>query len=111
MRLWVFSDLHVNFTPLVVPIAVPDADVCVVAGDLCVKGTDRSVNWLIEHVSPFMPVVFVSGNHEYYHTSLEDGLAAGRTAAAGSSVHFLMNSALEINGCILLDARSRRTSS
>jgi Icc-related predicted phosphoesterase len=98
MRLWIFSDLHLNFARMTAPIAIPDADVCVVAGDVCVKGPDRSVKWLIEHVSPFMPVVFVAGNHEYYNTSLEGGLAAGRTAAAGSNVHFLENNALEING-------------
>lgn len=97
MRLWVFSDLHMNFASMDTPIAVPDADVCVVAGDVWVKGPDRSIKWLIEHVSPYMPVVFVSGNHEYYHTSLEGGLAAGR-AAAGSNVHFLENDAVEING-------------
>jgi Icc-related predicted phosphoesterase len=98
MRLWIFSDLHLNFAPMTTPIVIPDADVCVVAGDVSVKGPDRSVKWLIEHVSPFMPVVFVAGNHEYYHTSLEGGLAAGRTSAAESNVYFLENEALEING-------------
>jgi Icc-related predicted phosphoesterase len=98
MRLWVFSDLHVNFASMDTPIAVPNADVCVVAGDICVKGPDRSIKWLIERVALHMPVVFVSGNHEYYHTSIEEGLAAGRTAAAASNVHFLENEALEING-------------
>lgn len=63
MRLWVFSDLHLIFASMHTPIAVPDADVCVVAGDVCVNGPDRSITWLIEHVSPFMPVVFVSGTH------------------------------------------------
>jgi Icc-related predicted phosphoesterase len=88
MRLWVFSDLHLNFASMKTPYEVPEADVCVVAGDVLVKGPDRSIQWLADNIGRYMPVVFVAGNHEYYHTSLERGLAAGRAAAA-SNVHFL----------------------
>jgi Icc-related predicted phosphoesterase len=97
MRLWIFSDLHLNFAALEAPLKFPDADVCVVAGDVSIKGPDRSIGWLIQQVGQRMPVIFVAGNHEYYHTSLES-LAAGRSAAAGSNVHFLENDAIEING-------------
>lgn len=99
MRLWVFSDLHLIFAGVSTPLHVPSADVCVVAGDIHVKGPERSVRWLIEHVCPHMPVVFVSGNHEFYHEAFIEGLEDGRAAASSqSNFHFLENDEVEIDG-------------
>jgi hypothetical protein len=39
----------------------------------------------------------VSGNHEYFHTSLEGGLSAARSAI-GTNVHFLENSEVDLGG-------------
>lgn len=99
MKLWIFSDLHLAFAGVETPIRIPAADVCVVPGDIHVKGPDRSVRWLAENVAGHMPVVFVCGNHEFYHSSLQDGLAAGRAAAAPEpNIHLLENDAIEISG-------------
>jgi hypothetical protein len=76
MRLWMFSDLHYGRGVTFTPPDVPDADLCICAGDLA--GTLReSVEWLAEHVLPWMRCVLVPGNHEYYRTSFVEELAAG----------------------------------
>jgi Icc-related predicted phosphoesterase len=99
MRLWVFSDLHLEFAPMQTPLVVPDADVCVVAGDILHGGPARSVAWLAEHVAPHMPVVFVAGNHEFYQSSIVEGVFEGvKAAAARPNVHFLENGYVEIGG-------------
>ncbi len=38
MKLWILSDLHLEVAPLYEPLEIPDADVCVVAGDVLTKG-------------------------------------------------------------------------
>jgi predicted phosphodiesterase len=84
MRLWVLSDLHFEFDgPLHKgrPLQCPDADVCVVAGDV-LNGCGNSIKWLDYHVAPVMPVVLVAGNHEFYGNSVFEGLEWGRVHAA-----------------------------
>ncbi|MBH0240002.1 metallophosphoesterase [Methylobrevis albus] len=83
IKLWIFSDLHLEYAPLRELLAIPDADVCVVAGDLC-RGPANSVRWLAEHIAPSMPCVFVAGNHEFYKGSIREGLEEGRRAAQES---------------------------
>lgn len=64
MRLWVISDLHLEFAEW--RPSPPDADVCVVAGDVLTRGPEHSIEWLAQHIRPAMPVVCVAGNHEFY---------------------------------------------
>lgn len=98
MKLWIFSDLHLEYAPLREPLAIPDADVCVVAGDLC-RGPANGVRWLAEHIAPSMPCVYVAGNHEFYKGSIREGLEEGRRAAQElSGTHFLENDTVTING-------------
>lgn len=105
MRLWVFSDLHLTFADVATPLQIPVADICVVAGDIHVKGPERSIDWLAEHVSPHMPVVFVAGNHEYYHAGYTESLARGREVAAGiENLHFLENDEVRIGDVVFAGA-------
>src|SRR6185437_2156910 len=95
MRLWVFSDLHLEFewTDRGHVGGLPEADVCVVAGDL--KGScAEAVHWLERMVGRSgMPCVFAPGNHEFYRNSILEGLEAGRHAAAQfPNVHLLDSS-------------------
>ena len=72
-----------------------------VAGDIHVKGPERSIGWLAEHVCPYMPVVFVAGNHEYYHAGYTESLARSREVAAGiENLHFLENDEVMINDVV-----------
>lgn len=104
MRLWILSDLHLEYAPLKKPLVPPQADVCVVAGDLCM-GIDKGVRWLAEHIAPAMPCVYVAGNHEFYKRSIKEGLEAGRAAAKNCpGVHFLENDAVTIGGGRFLGA-------
>ncbi len=80
MRFWILSDLHLEHAPLTKPLEPPEADVCIIAGDLC-RGIDKGVRWLAEHIAPTMPCIYVAGNHEFYKGSIKEGLEAGRAAA------------------------------
>ncbi|WP_312795968.1 metallophosphoesterase [Tianweitania sp.] len=96
--MWILSNLHLEYAPLRSPLEPPDADVCIVAGDLC-RGIDHGVRWLAEHIAPSMPCVYVAGNHEFYRGSIKEGLEAVRAAAKDSpGVHFLENDEVTIGG-------------
>jgi Icc-related predicted phosphoesterase len=104
MKLWIFSDLHLEYAPLREPLAIPDADVCVVAGDLC-RGPANGVRWLTEHIAPSMPCVYVAGNHEFYKGSIREGLEEGRRGAQEfPSVYFLENDTVTIGGIAFIGA-------
>lgn len=93
MRLWIFSDTHYGFgTP-----AIPEADVAVVAGDLC-EGIPEAVEWLAETVRPHMRVVFVPGNHEFYGRTLETELLQGRRIARARGIDLLDDDSVVIDG-------------
>ena len=106
MKLWLFSDLHLEVAVLQAPLAIPDADVCVAAGDLC-RAPANGVHWLAENIAHAMPCVYVAGNHEFYGHTFGEELLAGRERARQLGVHFLENEAtvqfgyLRIIGCTL----------
>jgi 3',5'-cyclic AMP phosphodiesterase CpdA len=99
MRLWIFSDLHLEAQPGI-DLEIPDADVAVVAGDVH-SPMWRSVQWLADNIAPHMPVVFVAGNHEFYNGSLDGCTKRGLAAAAGrKGICMLHNS-----GAVIGDVR------
>jgi Icc-related predicted phosphoesterase len=104
MKMWILSDLHLEFADLRQPLAIPDADVCVMAGDLC-RAPANGVHWLARHIAHAMPCVYVAGNHEFYKGSIKEGLEDGRSAAAGfPNVHFLENDIVVIDGVRFIGA-------
>lgn len=104
MRLWIWSDLHLEYAPLPEPLVIPDADVCIVAGDLC-RGPDNGVTWLAEAIAPSMPCIYVAGNHEFYKGGIREGIAAGREAAEKHpNVHFLEDDFVVIDGVRFIGA-------
>lgn len=91
MKLWVLSDLHLEYAPFRQTFEIADADVCICAGDL-MRYPANSIHWLAEHVGRWMPVVFVAGNHEFWKGGIRECLEDGRAAAARfPNVHFLEN--------------------
>ncbi|MCJ9691356.1 metallophosphoesterase [Rhizobium sp. PRIMUS64] len=99
MRIWIASDLHLEFEGAKTTLDPPDADVFVCAGDVLDRGIVPSLEWLAETVAPSMPVVFVAGNHEFYRTSLVESIRAAKEAAFRyPNVHFLENDAVVIDG-------------
>jgi Icc-related predicted phosphoesterase len=91
MRAWIFSDLHLEVKGESLRIEVPDADVCICAGDLMDGGVAPSIEWLAEFVAPFMAVVIVPGNHEFYRSSIKEGLFAGYDAMKRHHRVFLLD--------------------
>jgi len=104
MKIWLLSDLHLEFADLRQKLAIPDADVCVTAGDLC-RVPANGVHWLAKHIAHAMPCVYVAGNHEFYKGSIREGLEDGRSAAADfPDVHFLENDTTVIDGVRFIGA-------
>jgi Icc-related predicted phosphoesterase len=75
MRAWVMSDLHIDTAAYELPTMLGDVDCIIVAGDVA-DGHERSAGWLCEHVVRLgLPVVYVSGNHDFYGTDLAEDYA------------------------------------
>lgn len=101
VRLHVLSDLHLERGDPDLPVG--DADVTVLAGDVAV-GT-AGIEWARAWADG-RPVLYVSGNHEFYGHALPDLTQELRRAAQGSSVHVLENDEVVIGdvrflGCTL----------
>jgi 3',5'-cyclic AMP phosphodiesterase CpdA len=74
VRVQIFSDLHADVRPTK-PIEVkPDVDAVIVAGDIC-EGAEASFAVLRRIVPMQTPIVFVLGNHEFYHRVWSEELA------------------------------------
>lgn len=101
MKLYILSDLHLEFGDFEVPVV--DADAVVLAGDLHV-GT-RGLEWAAQKL-PDIPIIYVLGNHEYYRETLPDLIVAVREEASriDSRIHVLDRAALELGGVVFLGA-------
>lgn len=98
------SDLHLEFGLLQHPIIAPEADVCVVAGDVLTKGILPSLMWLDENIAHLMPVVFVAGNHEFYHDFFQNSLEAASRFRGSNRLHFLEDASVEIDNVVFMGA-------
>ncbi|WP_053191446.1 MULTISPECIES: metallophosphoesterase [Pseudomonas] len=87
MKIQIYSDLHNEFSLFNPPPS--GADLVVLAGDIDTK--TRGVKWANEVFT--CPVIYVSGNHEFYGGHIDHTLRKMREAAA-SHVHVLDNEAL-----------------
>ncbi|RUU61348.1 metallophosphoesterase [Mesorhizobium sp. M2C.T.Ca.TU.002.02.1.1] len=104
MKIWLLSDVHLEVADLRGPLKIPEADVCVVAGDLC-RAPANGVHWLAENIAHAMPCVYVAGNHEFYGGGVREGLEDGRAAAAKfANIHFLEDASVVIQGVQFLGA-------
>lgn len=102
MKLYVLSDLHVEFSPFTPdPDTVKAADVIILAGDiyLGVKG----ITWA-RKTFPDKPVVYVAGNHEFYGFHWDKLLDQLREEARAQDVYYLENESVSINGVRFLGA-------
>ncbi|AJD41704.1 phosphatase [Rhizobium sp. SEMIA 4085] len=99
MKLWIISDIHLEFGEPFLQTPRDDVDVLVCAGDVLTKGLVPSLRWLADTIAREIPVIFVAGNHDFYGASIEESIRDSREFAAGfSNVHFLENDAVEIGG-------------
>lgn len=99
MKLWVISDLHLEFGQPFFQQPPPDADVLVCAGDLLTRGIVPSIEWLAANIPSSMPVVFTAGNHEYYGASVHESIRDARFLRdLHPRIHFLENEAVDFGG-------------
>ena len=99
MKIPVLSDLHLEFAGWRPPQA--DEDVVVLAGDI---GESLSgIAWARKYFRD-RPVIYVSGNHEYYDRELIEHLAAMRASGRKHGVHVLDGDELVIGGVRFLGA-------
>ena len=99
MKLQILSDLHLEFSNLLV--SETDADVIVLPGDIW-KG-DAGIYWA-RATWPNKPIIYVAGNHEFYGKNRLETLAKLRIAARETGVHFLDNEEVIIDNVRFLGA-------
>ena len=97
MRLHILSDLHLEFGQVDIPPT--EADVVVMAGDIHLG--PNGCRWARKQF-PDQPVIYVPGNHEYYHHSLPELVGTLKAEMEGSNVCVLENDAVEIGGITFL---------
>ncbi|MCZ6804695.1 MAG: metallophosphoesterase [Proteobacteria bacterium] len=91
MKIHILNDLHIEFGDF--ELQDTNADVVVFAGDIGV-GTD-GLKW-IEDQKIDKPVIYVLGNHEYYHHEI--GLIDEIKVCAPDNIYVLNDDVLEIDG-------------
>ncbi len=84
MKIRVLSDLHLEFAVWTPPAA--DADVIVLAGDIHVGV--RGLEWAREQF-PSLPIIYVTGNHEFYGGQMQQVSAALRATAERLEIKLL----------------------
>ncbi|NKJ07898.1 MULTISPECIES: metallophosphoesterase [unclassified Rhizobium] len=102
MKIWVISDLHLEFGVPFDNDPPKDVDVVVCAGDVLSKGIIPSIRWLTQHIALKVPVVFVAGNHEFYHSSIHESIRQVGEANSHPNLHFLENDIVEIKGVLFV---------
>ena len=91
MKLHILNDLHIEFEDFVPPDA--DADVVILAGDIGVGM--EGLRWA-EARFPDRPVIYVPGNHEFYHHDIV--LIGELKEQAPAHIHVLNDDQVVIDG-------------
>lgn len=91
MKLHVLNDLHIEFAKFEPPAT--DADVVVLAGDI---GVGLEGLYWAEACFAGKPVIYVPGNHEFYHHDIT--LIEEMKACAADSIHVLDDDEVDIGG-------------
>lgn len=100
MKINLYTDLHLEFDPKEIKIR-SDVDVIVLAGDICNLTDLRPLQKLLYSISK--PVIYVSGNHEYYNDgripmSVLDTKVKQFLTNHLPNVHYLYNESVVIKG-------------
>jgi predicted phosphodiesterase len=117
MKIALASDIHLEFGGL--DLKNPGADVLVLAGDVCIahdlksylknRGLNIPTTFTFNKGSRFYDffkackenfehVIYIAGNHEFYHNTHEETLETLYDLSSELNIHFLDNSFVEING-------------
>jgi len=91
MKLHILNDLHVEFEGF--DPTDTDADVIILAGDIGVGA--GGLEWAAQKYSD-RPVIYVPGNHEFYHHDID--LIGELKLAAPANIHLLNDDQVVLNG-------------
>ena len=95
MKVQYMSDLHLEFGDMPIPEVV--GDVLVLAGDIHV-GAD-GVNWINAAAKQFKYVIYILGNHEFYHNDMPALISyLSQDHIFDKNVHFLDNDTVILDG-------------
>jgi Icc-related predicted phosphoesterase len=103
MRIQVLSDFHIDVRPGFVPARVASADLVIVAGDVC-AGPHNAMAFLRAHIPAPTPIVYVAGNHEYYHHGITEERERAPGGARDHGITWLDDTAAVIGGVRFLGA-------
>ena len=92
MKLNFINDIHLEFGAL--PENPSGSDVLVLAGDVTTK---NRVDWINEIANNFKHVVYVLGNHEFYHQNLDNTYRKTKEQLA-DNVYLLQNESVTLDG-------------
>jgi len=92
MKLNFVNDIHLEFGAL--PENPSGSDVLVLAGDVTTK---NRVGWINEIANNFKHVVYVLGNHEFYHQNLDNTYRKTKEQLA-DNVYLLQNESVTLDG-------------
>jgi predicted phosphodiesterase len=95
LKIAIFSDIHLEFKAGFTPETPDDVDVIVLAGDIG-AGTE-GIEWAKRELS-HLPVIYVAGNHEFYHGHWNQTVERLRASAEGSNVVFLEDGIAVVGG-------------
>ncbi len=99
MRLYILSDLHLEFEPFTPPAIAADA--VILAGDVSTGRT--GLKWALKSF-PDRPVIYVLGNHEFYGQEVQKLIKELQEMAQGTNVHLLENQSCTIGDVLFLGA-------
>lgn len=110
MRVGIVSDIHSEFhqeNPGWIPKLPGNCDVIMIAGDISTGPDVIASLKRISKAHPDTQIIWVAGNHDFYHTNIEEQYSAFRTACQKlDRIHFLENEHIKIGryfffGCTL----------
>ena len=96
MNIFYASDLHIEYQANREALRFKDldADIAILAGDI--GAGVGGIEWAAETFD--IPVIYVLGNHEFYHHNYHQLRSDARESAASLGVHLLDKDVLEIGG-------------
>jgi len=106
MKIRLLSDLHIECYPFEIPRLVDDLDtVLVLAGDIgTIQRRSELEAFLRQACLQFRAVIYVLGNHEYYHHSWPDALKDIRGWALPNNLYLMERDVIEIDDVAFLGA-------
>lgn len=105
MKAWIISDIHHSHLTRLLrdPPKVPDADICICAGDVT-NFIDDSIGFIRMVIEPRMPVILVLGNHDYYGSSISGALERARRLVEETQIRLLENETVTVGDCRFIGA-------